>query len=95
MANPRKVSNKGSFRAAWRWFALIPICNFVFTLFRAGNVRSTRDLALVEIWSNGFAWLFVGISFFFLLGALMPGDTEDAEATLKSAPSVSSEASDA
>ena len=72
-AKSENVPNKEAFRTAWIWFALIPVSNFVFALFRAGNIGSTRDLALVEIWADGFGWLFLGISFFVLIGALVPG----------------------
>jgi len=78
-ANPDKVSNKETFRIAWIWFALIPIANFVFALFRAGNAGIAKDLLLVEIWSNGIAWLLLGISFFIFINALMPDDSEDEE----------------
>jgi hypothetical protein len=78
-AQPEKISNKGTFRTAWIWFALIPVSNFVFALFRAGNISSTRDLALVEIWADGFGWLFLGISFFVLIGALVPDVSIGAE----------------
>ncbi len=67
-----KISDKGLFRGAWITFALIPISNFVFTLFRAGNIRSTMDLALVEVWANGISWLLLGISFLTLINALIP-----------------------
>ena len=67
-----KISEKGLFRAAWITFALVPISNFVFTLFRVGNIRSPRALGLVEVWSNGFAWLLLGISFLILINALIP-----------------------
>ena len=71
-ANPKRIANTGLFRAAWIWFALIPINHFVFTLFRAGNIRSTRDLALVEVWSSGISWLLLGISLLILINALIP-----------------------
>lgn len=78
-ANPDKISNRKAFRTAWIWFTLIPISNFVFALFRAGNVRSKRSLALVEVWSNGIAWLLFGISLFILLKAFTPNDPGIAE----------------
>ena len=71
-ANPKKISNTGLFRAAWIWLGLIPVNHFIFTLFRAGNIRSTRDLALVEVWSNGISWLLLGISLLILINALIP-----------------------
>lgn len=79
VANPGKVANRGAFRTAWIWFALIPVSNFVFALFRAGNISSTRDLALVEIWADGFGWLFFGISLLILMGALVPDVSIGAE----------------
>ncbi|MDF7802211.1 hypothetical protein P4C99_22260, partial [Pontiellaceae bacterium B1224] len=69
-----KISNKGLFRGAWITFSAIPIINAFFTLFRAGSIQSARKLALVEVWSNGFAWLFLGISFLILINALIPAE---------------------
>lgn len=77
LANPEKVANKAGFRSAWIWLGMVPIANFVFALFRAGNIRSGGDMALVEIWADGIGWLFLGISLLVLIGALMPGDPED------------------
>lgn len=74
IANPQKVVNRGAFRTAWIWFALVPVSNFVFALFRAGNIRSTSELALIEVWSDGIAWLLLAISLFVLIGALLPED---------------------
>ena len=75
-AVPKRIMNRRSFRTAWIWFALIPVSNFVFTLFRAGNMRSPSDLALVEVWSVGVAWLLLGVSLFALLNALVPEGSE-------------------
>lgn len=72
--NKSKISNINLFRGAWIAFALIPISNAVFTVFRAGNIRSTRGLALVEVWSNGLAWLLFGISLLILINALIPAE---------------------
>jgi len=58
-----KIPGAGSLRTAWVWFALIPLSQFLFALFRAGNVNSPPDLALVEIWADGIGWLLLGISF--------------------------------
>ena len=69
-----KVSKSFSFKAAWIWFSLIPVSRFIFALLTAGNMNSTRDLALVQIWSDGFAWLLLGISLF-CLSALMDQHT--------------------
>jgi hypothetical protein len=76
-ANPGRISDKGLFRAAWIWYAIIPFNHFVFTLFRAGNIRSTRGLALVEIWSDGISWLLLGISLILLVTALIPAQKPD------------------
>ena len=62
--NANKVGNPGALRMAWLWFAAIPFSHFAMALFRAGNYTSPRDLALIEIWSDGFAWLFLGLSIF-------------------------------
>jgi len=67
-----KLASSDSLRMAWIWFALIPITHFVFDLFRAGNVGSTGDLALVEIWDAGLAWLLLGISLLSLTGVVAP-----------------------
>jgi hypothetical protein len=66
--NRNKLAKSVSLRAAWVWFALVPLSQFVFALFRAGNIRSTTDLALVEIWADGIGWLFLGISLLCLTG---------------------------
>ena len=62
--NSNKVGKPGALRIAWLWFAAIPFGHFAMALFRAGNYRDPRDLALIEIWSDGFAWLFLGLSLF-------------------------------
>ena len=67
-----KSSDNDSFRKAWIAFALIPFSHFFFTLVRAGNYPNPRDLALIEIWANGFEWLLLGISFMFLTGTIAP-----------------------
>ena len=74
--NQDRLLSKQSFRQAWIWFVTIPISHFVFALIRAGNSRSPRDLALVEIWADGIAWLLLGISLFFMLGALVEKESE-------------------
>ena len=71
--NSDKIASKDAFRVAWIFFSLIPVSHCVFTLFRAGNIGGrTSSLVLVEIWADGFAWLFLAISLFCLLGALLP-----------------------
>jgi hypothetical protein len=57
-----KAPNPAPTRVAWIWFACIPFTHVVTTLFRAGNVRDPYDITLIEIWSRGFQWLFVGLS---------------------------------
>jgi len=74
-----KLLNAGSLRTAWIWFALVPINQFVFSLFRAGNVGSTHDLALVEIWADGISWLLLGISLLCLTGSLAAPRQPNAE----------------
>ena len=71
-ANRDRLRRTDSFRMAWIWFALIPISHFVFALFRVGNLRSSNDLALIEIWADGIAWLLLGISILFLTGSVAP-----------------------
>ncbi len=78
------VSRKAPFRmaplrTAWIWFSLIPISQFVFTLFRAANMRSERDLALIEVWADGVGWLLLGISFLCLTGCVAQGQSSAAE----------------
>ena len=73
-----KISDKGFFRGAWITFAAIPIINAAFTLFRAGNHDDPQNLLLVEIWANGFALLFFGISFLILINALIPAEKSKA-----------------
>ncbi len=76
-ATPNRIANRASFRTAWIWFSLIPVSNFIFMLFRAGNTKSPRDAALVEIWANGVPWLLLAVSLFALLNALVPGDSDN------------------
>jgi tellurite resistance protein TehA-like permease len=57
-----KIGLRGSLWLAWVWLAAIPFSHFAMALFRAGNFRNPRDMVLVEIWSDGFAWLFLGLS---------------------------------
>ncbi len=74
-----KLSNAGSLRMAWIWFALIPIIQFFFSLFRAGNVGSARDLALVDVLADGVSWLLLGISLLCLTGSLAARRQPNAE----------------
>jgi hypothetical protein len=71
-ANQQKFANPAALRPAWLWFAAVPISHFFFTLIRAGNFGDPRDLALVEIWSEGFQWLLLGVSIVYLAGAVAP-----------------------
>lgn len=73
-ANRERLPKNVSLGGAWIWFSLVPISRFVFALFRAGNLRNPKDLALVEIWADGIGWLFLGISFFCLSGLMMRGE---------------------
>lgn len=68
--NPQRVPNKESFRTAWIWFAWIPLSHFVFALFKAGNMRSADDLALIAVWEEGVGWLCLAFSMFALGRAL-------------------------
>ena len=70
--HPEKLPKGTSVRVAWFWFSLIPVSQFFFTLFRAGNYTSARDLALVEIWAEGVAWLLLGVSLLRLFGNVFP-----------------------
>jgi hypothetical protein len=68
-------------RPAWICFALIPVSYFAFAVFRAGNIRDPRDMALIEIWANGIEGLLLGLSMLSLTGMLAPhpgwGDYRD------------------
>ena len=64
--HPAAVVDRGLLRAAWCWLAAVPVSQFAMALFRAGNFRDARDMVLIEIWSNGFLWLFAGLSLFCL-----------------------------
>lgn len=68
-----------SLKVAWIWFSLIPISKFVFTLFRAGNMRSTRELALIEVWADGVGWLLLGISLLCLTRFVAQGNSNKSE----------------
>jgi hypothetical protein len=78
-SNHAKIRNKHDFRVAWIWFGLILVVHFVFAVCRAGNIRSPQNLVLIEVWSNGVSSLLLAISFFVLLGAMVPIDTSNAE----------------
>ncbi len=78
-SNHARIRNKNGFRVAWIWFGLILVVHFIFALFRAGNISSSHDLALIEVWSNGISSLLLAISFFVLLGAMVPVDSSSAE----------------
>jgi len=69
----KRIVQESLFRVAWILYSCIPFTHAFFTLFRAGCSGSPRKLVLVEIWTNGFAWLFLGISLLILLNALIPG----------------------
>jgi hypothetical protein len=58
---PYVAVNRGSLRAAWMWLAAVPLGSFVMALFRAGNLRNPRDIVLIEVWADGFTWLFLGL----------------------------------
>lgn len=70
------VQRKDSLSTAWSWLGILAISHFVFALFRAGNATNPRDLILVEIWANGFQWLFLGLSILSLVGALKRDESE-------------------
>jgi len=61
--NRDKFLKNASLWPAWMWFSLVPVSRFVFALFRVGNMRSVRDLALIEVWADGVGWLLLGLSF--------------------------------
>ena len=61
--NKDKLKSTVSLRLSWNWFSGVFFSHAFFTLFRAGNYND-MDLALVEIWATGFAWLFLGMSIF-------------------------------
>lgn len=67
-----KVTNPCNFRSAWITFACIAFTNAVAAVFRAVTLRDMDDMALVEIWSLGFQWLFLGLSIFHLGKAVAP-----------------------
>jgi len=62
-------------KSAWKWFSFIPFSHAFFTLFRADKYDHP-DLVLVEIWANGFAWLFLGFSLL-KLSSFMLSDQKD------------------
>lgn len=68
----RDAMRRSSFRAAWITFALIPFWHFIMHLCRAGNIRDSEALQLIEIWDHAIPSLLLGISFLFLVGALAP-----------------------
>jgi len=77
--NRSRLPKRGSLRAAWVWFALIPLTQFVFALFRAGTGGSARDLMLVEMWADGVGWLLLGLSLLCLTDLFGDPDHTNAE----------------
>jgi hypothetical protein len=67
------ATRRSSLRAAWITFALIPFWQFIMHLCRAGNIRSTTALKLIDTWDQAIPCLLLGISFLCLVGALAPG----------------------
>ncbi|WP_367871385.1 hypothetical protein [Luteolibacter sp. Populi] len=67
-----KLSNPASLRMAWIWFACVPFTNAATAVLRVGSFRDAGDIALVEIWSIGFQWLFLGLSILALAKAIIP-----------------------
>jgi hypothetical protein len=63
-ANQDKLNDRFAFRKAWSWLGVYAASHFVFTLFRAGNMRDVRDLQLIEVWSTGVGWLIFGVSIY-------------------------------
>ena len=81
-----KAPNPSGIRMAWIWFACIPFTHVVTTLFRAGNYRNPYDIALVEIWSDGFQWLFLGLSILALVNVFAPAAAPRASSPPPTAP---------
>jgi len=84
--NRQRFGHPGSLRLAWLYYAAIGFSHFFFTLFRAGNFSDSRDLALVEIWSEGVQWLLLGISLVYLAGTVAPPRDDAAVSTPPSPP---------
>jgi hypothetical protein len=70
------TSKRGSFHAAWIFFAPIPLWQLIMHLFRAGDIRSSRTLQLIEIWDQAVPCLLLGVSLLCLSGALASGTRE-------------------
>lgn len=66
------TSKRLSFRPTWIAFALIPLWQFLMHLFRAGNIRDVRELALIQVWDQAGTSLLLGISFLYLLRVIAP-----------------------
>ena len=58
-----RLKSTDSLRPAWKSFLCVFFVNALFTLFRAVNFDS-QGLLFVEIWANGFIWLFLGLSLY-------------------------------
>gem|GEM_PF-3373793 len=78
-SNQHKIASRSLFRASWVFYSLPFIFNVLFTLIRAGNMRSSRDLDLIQVWSDGFTSLFLFISLLFLLNALVPSVSDKSD----------------
>jgi len=73
---PDRIRNRDNFREAWISFAVIPMLQMFFTLFRAGNHRP-EELMQIEFWQQGLTGLLLSTSLFKLLGALVPARSYD------------------
>lgn len=69
------VAHFASLQMAWYLFAVIPFVHVLFTLIHAAAFTSRqsdlpKNLALVEIWKEGFVWLLFGISLLCFISSL-------------------------
>ncbi len=64
--NHKKLESASNLRPAWGWFSGVFLSQAAMTFFRAGIMMMSEELMLVEIWTNGFVWFFIGMSILFL-----------------------------
>jgi hypothetical protein len=64
--NTGRIASPHSLRYAWRWLAAVATSHIVFNVIRQENIHDSSDMARIELWADGFQWLFLGFSIYCL-----------------------------
>ncbi|MEM7143877.1 MAG: hypothetical protein AAF591_02000 [Verrucomicrobiota bacterium] len=70
----RWIQDRDGFRLAWICFGLIPLSWAVLELLRLMQMNDGRAQELIDVWEGALPALFFGVSFLFLLKALVPAE---------------------